>query len=105
MSVRSIRHQGAAMSTTTKAPVYEVGRVYEVSPGDLRIGTNVRKDTRPDAKDFAASVRARGVIVAIDAHVDEQGGLCVLRGQRRALVAAQVGTPVRHGAGAGRPGP
>lgn len=81
------------MSTTTKAPVYEIGRVYEVSPGDLRIGTNVRKDTRPDAKDFAASVRARGVIVAIDAHVDEQGGLCVLRGQRRALVAAQVGTP------------
>lgn len=80
-------------STTAEAPVYEVGRVYEVAPGDLRIGTNVRKDTRPDAKDFAASVRSRGVIVAIDAHVDEQGGLCVLRGQRRALVAAQVGTP------------
>ena len=81
------------MSTTAEAPVYEVGRVYEVTPGDLRIGTNVRKDTRPDAKDFAASVRARGVIVAIDAHVDEQGGLSVLRGQRRALVAALVGTP------------
>ncbi|QZN87088.1 ParB N-terminal domain-containing protein [Cellulomonas sp. C5510] len=81
------------MSTTTEAPVYEVGRVYEVAPGDLRIGTNVRKDTRPDAKDFAASVRSRGVIVAIDAHVDEAGGLSVLRGQRRALVAAQVGTP------------
>jgi len=81
------------MSTTTEAPAYEVGRVYEVAPGDLRIGTNVRKDTRPDAKDFAASVRSRGVIVAIDAHVDERGGLCVLRGQRRALVAAQVGTP------------
>ncbi|WP_448062507.1 ParB/RepB/Spo0J family partition protein [Cellulomonas hominis] len=81
------------MSTTTEAPAYEVGRVYEVAPGDLRIGTNVRKDTRPDAKDFASSVRSRGVIVAIDAHVDEQGDLCVLRGQRRALVAAQVGTP------------
>src|SRR5665648_1153931 len=93
MSVRSIRRQGAEMSTTAEAPVYEAGRVYEVTPGDLRIGTNVRKDTRPDAKDFAASVRARGVIVAIDAHLDEQGGLCVLRGQRRALVAAQVGTP------------
>jgi len=81
------------MSTTTQAPVYEVGRVYEMAPGDLRIGTNVRKDTRPDAKDFAASVRSRGVIVAIDAHVDEDGRLAVLRGQRRALVAAQVGTP------------
>lgn len=81
------------MSTTTETTGYEAGRVYEVAPGDLRIGTNVRKDTRPDAKDFASSVRSRGVIVAIDAHVDEQGGLCVLRGQRRALVAAQVGTP------------
>jgi len=81
------------MSTTTQAPVYEVGRVYEIAPGDLRIGTNVRKDTQPDAKDFAASVRSRGVIVAIDAHVDEDGSLTVLRGQRRALVAAQVGTP------------
>ena len=81
------------MSTTTQAPVYEVGRVYEIAPGGLRIGTNVRKDTQPDARDFAASVRSRGVIVAIDAHVDEDGGLTVLRGQRRALVAAQVGTP------------
>ena len=81
------------MSTTAEAPVYEVGHVYEVAPGDLRVGTNVRKDTRSDTKGFAASVRSRGVIVAIDAHLDEQGGLCVLRGQRRALVAAQVGTP------------
>ena len=81
------------MSTTTQAPVYEVGRVYEVAPGDLLIGTNVRTDARPDAKDFAASVRSRGVIVAIDAHADEDGRLTVLRGQRRALVAAQVGTP------------
>ena len=81
------------MSTTMQAPVYEVGRVYEVAPGDLRIGSNVRKDTRPDAKDFAASVRSRGVIVAIDAHVNADRCLTVLRGQRRALVAAQVGTP------------
>ena len=36
------------MSTTAEAPVYEVGHVYEVAPGDLRIGTNVRKDTRPE---------------------------------------------------------
>src|SRR5665647_644091 len=93
MSVRSIRRQGAEMSTTAEAPVYEVGHVYEVAPGDLRVGTNVRKDTRSDTKGFAASVRSRGVIVVIDAHLDDQGGLCVLRGQRRALVAAQVGTP------------
>lgn len=80
------------MSETT-APVFEVGHLYEVAPGDLQIGTNVRADTRADAKEFAASVRARGVLVAIDAHVGEAGALVVLRGQRRALVAAQVGTP------------
>lgn len=81
------------MSIATQTPVYEVGRVYEIAPGDLRIGSNVRTDPRLDAKDFAASIRARGVVVAIDATVDDDGALYVLRGQRRALVAAQVGTP------------
>lgn len=81
------------MSTTTEVRTFEAGHLYEVVPGDLLIGTNVRADIRADAKEFAASVRARGVLVAIDAHVDEAGALVVLRGQRRALVAAQVGTP------------
>ncbi len=81
------------MSTTTQSRRFEVGHLYEVAPGDLQIGTNVRADARADAKEFAASVRARGVLVAIDAHADEAGALVVLRGQRRALVAAQVGTP------------
>lgn len=81
------------MSATTQAETFQAGHLYEVAPGDLVIGTNVRADTRADTKEFAASVRARGVLVAIDAHVDERGALVVLRGQRRALVAAQVGTP------------
>ena len=40
------------MSTT----LYTVGQVYEVTPDALKIGTNVRIDTHPKAKDFAASI-------------------------------------------------
>jgi ParB family chromosome partitioning protein len=83
------------MTATTAAPAttYEIDRVYQVPPGDLIIGTNVRTDTRPDATAFAASIKARGVVEAIAAYVDQDGTLTVLRGQRRAVVAAQVGTP------------
>ena len=67
--------------------------LLEVDPGTLVIGTNVRTDTRPDAREFAASVKARGVIEVITAYRADDGSLVVLRGQRRAVVAAQVGTP------------
>lgn len=80
------------MSNTT-ATAYEVGRLYEVDPGALKIGANVRTDPRPDAKEFAASIKTRGVLEVISAYVDPDGGLTVLRGQRRSLVAAKVGTP------------
>ncbi|MBP6136728.1 ParB/RepB/Spo0J family partition protein, partial [Candidatus Microthrix sp.] len=80
------------MNTKT-ATTYEVGHLYEVSPGELKIGTNVRADTRPDAKDFASSIRARGVLEVISAYVDAEGSLTVLRGQRRTVVAVKVGTP------------
>lgn len=80
------------MSKTT-ATAYEVGHLYEVDPGALKIGANVRTDPRPDAKEFAASIKTRGVLEVISAYVDPDGGLTVLRGQRRSLVAAKVGTP------------
>jgi ParB family chromosome partitioning protein len=80
------------MNTKT-ATAYEVGHLYEVAPGELKIGTNVRTDTRPDAKEFAASIRARGVLEVISAYVDAEGSLTVLRGQRRTVVAVKVGTP------------
>lgn len=79
------------MSETATA--YQVGCLYEVDPGELRIGANVRTDTCPDARQFAASVKARGVLEVITAHVDSEGALTVVRGQRRTLVAATVGTP------------
>lgn len=78
--------------TTSPDQGYESGRVYEVDPSVLVIGTNVRTDTR-DSKQFAASVKARGVIEPITAWADEDGYLVVDRGQRRALTAAKVGTP------------
>ena len=33
--------------------------LYEVDPGTLKIGANVRSDPRPDAKEFAASIKTR----------------------------------------------
>lgn len=83
------------MSTTTsrEATSYEVGHLYDVDPATLQIGTNVRTDTRPDAKAFAASIKARGVLEVITAHPGEDGALVVQRGQRRTVVAAKVGTP------------
>ncbi|WP_299451244.1 ParB N-terminal domain-containing protein [uncultured Serinicoccus sp.] len=71
---------------------WEAGRVYEVDPAALVIGTNVRTDTR-ESKEFSASVKARGVIEPITAWADQDGSLVVERGQRRALTAARVGTP------------
>ena len=79
------------MSTTTAIPV--VGQVVDVDPATLVIGANVRVDTHPDAKEFAASIKARGVLEVITAHADEDGALVVQRGQRRTIVAAEVGTP------------
>lgn len=81
--------------TTEPTAPAESGRedLVWVDPADLLLGANVRGDTRPDAKDFAASIKARGVLEAITAYRNDDGHLVVLRGQRRALVAATVGTP------------
>jgi hypothetical protein len=51
------------MSHTT-ATAYEVGNLYEVDPGTLKIGANVRSDPRPDAKEFAASIKTRSPCAA-----------------------------------------
>ena len=67
-----------------------VEELLHVDPGALVIGPNVRTDTHPDAREFAASVKARGVVEVITAYRADDGGLVVLRGQRRAVVAAPV---------------
>lgn len=82
----------AAAISTDPSP-YIVGQVYDIDPAVLTIGANVRLDTHPNAREFAASIKARGVLEAITAWVDEDGALTVERGQRRAVTAAAVGTP------------
>lgn len=77
------------MSETT----IETGELLHVDPATLVIGTNVRTDTHRDAKNFAKSIRERGVLEVITAHRNESGDLVVERGQRRSVVAAEVGTP------------
>lgn len=67
--------------------------VVHVDPATLLIGTNVRTDVRADAKEFARSIKQRGVLEVITAYRDDDSNLVVLRGQRRAVVAAEVGTP------------
>ena len=80
-------------STSQRSTGFEVGGTYRVPPGALVIGANVRSDTHPGAKEFAASIKARGVLEPITAWVDDDGHLVVYRGQRRTLAAASVGTP------------
>jgi ParB family chromosome partitioning protein len=80
-------------STSQRITGFEVGGTYRVPPGALVIGANVRSDTHPGAKEFAASIKARGVLEPITAWVDDDGNLVVYRGQRRTLAAASVGTP------------
>lgn len=73
-------------------------QLLQVDPGDLIIGANIRTATctdphaDADAKQFAASIKTRGVLEAITCHRDLDDRLVVLRGQRRAIVAARVGT-------------
>lgn len=77
-------------STTATEPTTEM---VHADPTTLVIGANVRTDVRADAKEFAASIGARGVLEPITAYRDDEGALVVLRGQRRATIAAKVGTP------------
>jgi ParB family chromosome partitioning protein len=62
-----------------------------LDPSKIKIGANVRTDLHPDAKEFARSIRERGVLEPVTVYADEDGGHVVLRGQRRTVVAAEVG--------------
>lgn len=62
-----------------------------LDPKQIKIGANVRTDLHADAKEFARSIRERGVLEPVTVYLDEEGAYVVLRGQRRTLVAAEVG--------------
>lgn len=62
-----------------------------LDPKQIRIGANVRTDLHADAKEFARSIKERGVLEPVTVYVDEDGAYVLLRGQRRTIVAAEVG--------------
>lgn len=67
--------------------------LLHVDPATITVGANVRTDLRPDAKEFAKSIKERGVLETITAYRDADGTLVCIRGQRRTVVATQVGRP------------
>ncbi len=81
--------------TITTPPAAEDGPVEELlflDPAVITIGANVRTDL-PDAKEFVRSIKERGVIEPVTVYRDDEDGYVCLRGQRRTVTAAQVGTP------------
>jgi ParB family chromosome partitioning protein len=62
-----------------------------LDPSQIKIGANVRTDLHADAKEFARSIKERGVLEPVTVYVDEEGAYVVLRGQRRTVVATEVG--------------
>jgi ParB family chromosome partitioning protein len=62
-----------------------------LDPTTIKIGANVRTDLHADAKEFARSIKERGVLEPVTVYADEAGEYVVLRGQRRTVVAAEVG--------------
>ena len=69
-----------------------IGQLIDLDPATLTIATNVRTDVAED-KDFANSIKTRGVLEPVTVYLAEDGTYAVLRGQRRTLTAAKVGTP------------
>ena len=63
-----------------------------LDPGSIIIGSNVRTDL-PDAKEFRRSIKERGVLEAVTVYRNDEGQHVCLRGQRRTVEAASVGTP------------
>ena len=63
-----------------------------LDPGSIIIGSNVRTDL-PDAKEFRRSIKERGVLEAVTVYRNDEGQYVCLRGQRRTVEAASVGTP------------
>lgn len=64
-----------------------------LDPAEINIGTNVRTDVRADHKEFRTSIKERGVLEAVTVYRNEDGQYVLLRGQRRTVTAAEVGTP------------
>ena len=84
------------MTDTIQTPTdtaTEAEEFLHLDPADIIIGTNVRTDLRADHKEFRKSIKERGVLEAVTVYRNEDGQYVLLRGQRRTVTAAEVGTP------------
>ena len=81
------------MSETVETPTPEATEEFlYLDPAEVIIGTNARTDL-PDAKEFRKSIKERGVLEAVTFHRNDEGQYVCLRGQRRTVEAAAMGTP------------
>ncbi len=83
----------AATATDEASEAVQAEEFLYLDPAAIIIGTNVRTDLRADHKEFRKSIKERGVLEAVTVYRNEDGQHVLLRGQRRTVTAAEVGTP------------
>ncbi|QSR32218.1 nuclease [Nocardioides sp. S5] len=83
----------AATATDEASEAVQAEEFAYLDPAEIIIGTNVRTDLRADHKEFRKSIKERGVLEAVTVYRNEDGQYVLLRGQRRTVTAAEVGTP------------
>lgn len=83
----------ADTATVEASEAVQAEEFLYLDPAAIIIGTNVRTDLRPDHKEFRKSIKERGVLEAVTVYRNEDGQYALLRGQRRTVTAAEVGTP------------
>lgn len=83
----------AATATDEASEAVQAEEFLYLAPAEIIIGTNVRTDLRADHKEFRKSIKERGVLEAVTVYRNEDGQYVLLRGQRRTVTAAEVGTP------------
>lgn len=83
----------AATATDEASEAVQAEEFLYLAPAEIIIGTNVRTDLRADHKEFRKSIKERGVLEAVTVYRNEDGQHILLRGQRRTVTAAEVGTP------------
>ena len=83
----------AATATDEASEAAQAEEFLYLDPAEIIIGTNVRTDLRADHKEFRKSIKERGALEAVTVYRNEDGQYVLLRGQRRTVTAAEVGTP------------
>lgn len=83
----------AATATDEASEAVQAEEFLYLAPAEIIIGTNVRTDLRADHKEFRKSIKERGVLEAVTVYRNEDCQYVLLRGQRRTVTAAEVGTP------------